>query len=176
MNHTSEETCRIWPGFPITRATEDDFSLNTAIHGSVRAGGDYIITHEATAMLKDGTDRLDDRVRARLTTMLIEMRSEGARWPMVTTKLIAEAENMPDMPAQERCDRLLLYLSEQTGSIANWVAMTWDPNQIQNRELMGAAATSQCDSGSSEVQYLVKQLSERGLWCLTIASVAGWSL
>ena len=155
------KTCPIWPGFKIERAGPhpNPMCLNIYIRGSVRAGGNYGITDLANDFLSCEDSPYDDRVRARLTTKLIEMREQGQEWPMVTPALLREAQNAADMPIHERATRLLLFLSQHQ-SIAQPVHLKWEP--CQNPAMMEAAAVSECDSSHREVMYLVDELRKAG--------------
>ena len=110
----------IWPDDPTAYAKDypDPLSIDTVFRGSVRAGGNYVITKDADDMLNRETDPYDDRVRARLTTMLIKMRNQGEPWPWVTPALVAKAAKAPDMPVHERADRLLSYIGRSCDSVA----------------------------------------------------------
>ena len=163
MNRSTTKTCQIWPGFPVSSHFLPAEQLATLVEGSHRAGGDYIMAFDARDFINSETAPISDRVRAKLTTMLIEMRKQGEKRPMVDIPLIMRAINAPGLSATERANQMLLYLSEQPESIALPVHLKWDPNQIHNREMMEAAAASECDSTAIEVRYLVDQLREEGL-------------
>ena len=78
---------------------------------SQRAGGDYRMTIDAfNAVL--ALD--DDRHKAKLTTMLLDMRQQGDKAPLVTPQLIEEARRADPLPVYVRAERLLRYLTQKT--------------------------------------------------------------
>lgn len=80
---------------------------------SPRAGGEYEITSEAERALKYlGDTEGAQRIRARLTSWLTEMRNQGADWPLVTTDVIKQVRARRDLHPYERANRLLRYLAD----------------------------------------------------------------
>ncbi len=107
--NTSAPQCAIWPEH---QATECQIKVleDKIYFVSPRAGGNYEITREAETKLKYMGEAIDvQRVRARLTTMLVEMRQQGEEWPLVTTDVIRRVSVTPNLVAYERADRLLRY-------------------------------------------------------------------
>ena len=71
---------------------------------SPRAGGRYLVSGSAVPMLA----RLDDRLKARLTTWLVAQRRLGNTCREITTATIKEAEERPDLRVADRTDRVLM--------------------------------------------------------------------
>lgn len=96
--------CAIWN----TVATDesepgrDGMSLN-----SPQAGGRYFISGSAVAMLESR----DERVKARLTSWLVDQRRSGIRLPEVMTSSIDEAARYRDLTVRQRADRLLGFIA-----------------------------------------------------------------
>lgn len=157
------DTCPIWPGFKIASSDPDPNpkSLNSYILGSARAGGNYVITDEAVLILKGEDSPYDDRVRAKLTTMLIEMRRQGEDWPMVSTRLVEEAANAPDIPIHERANRLLVFLGEKTEKLGQVVQPLHSHlRPLEELQLEALARSESVDE--TEVSYLEDYLHKRG--------------
>ena len=103
--------CLIWPRFPAVHVARNPVADGlVCVEGSPRAGGDYAVTACAEQRLSGGYRRIDERVRARLTTILVDERASGEEWPTVTTDLIERATNAADLTLETRADRLLQYL------------------------------------------------------------------
>lgn len=113
--------CQIWTGYEGTGYWESD-GMEIAVEHSPRAGGSYSITREAISMIED--DGLDDEPKARLTTILVDQRKLGVRWPKVTPSLIERAKNTPALPVHIRAERLLRFISEQSPTISGSVNVT----------------------------------------------------
>ena len=76
------------------------------VEGSLRAGGEYVIDLEVAKFL----DSEAEPVKARLTTMLVDLRMEGDKAPMTTRDMLERAANEPPLPDYERAQRLLRHL------------------------------------------------------------------
>ena len=100
-----KEVCPIW-GTPVKDSRGDSFKDAIVVNESPRAGGDYKLTPQA---YKDvGT--LEPTQKAKLTTILIELRRTGDPAPMVTSQLIEAAKNAAPLPVYVRAERFLRYL------------------------------------------------------------------
>lgn len=117
LKMVNEIECLIWGrGFKATGGGLNR-NLEHVIFNSPRAGGRYMIKLDATIELEDGN--VDDSVKARLTTMLIDQREQqSVDWPKVTLDLIERAKRKPPLPAHERADRLLKFLDKSIDSVA----------------------------------------------------------
>lgn len=102
--------CPIWPGFRAKETENRPLERCLYVIESWRAGGDYCITQPAESTLNRWIDPADDRYRARLTTMVIDIRDSGAPFPMVTSDMVEQAKESEDLEWQTRADRLLVYL------------------------------------------------------------------
>lgn len=106
--------CPIWPSYPTEHVAESLAPEGIAyVVGSARAGCDYSINGEARSLLSGEDQRINDRVRARLTTFLVDMRSSGDAFPLVTPELIDRAILESPMAVHTRADRLLLFIGRR---------------------------------------------------------------
>lgn len=117
MTFRKNPECLIWPRFPavhVTRKPDPDSPFY--VEGSPRAGGDYAVTAGAEQRLSGGYGRIDKRVRARLTTFLIDERASGEERPTVTTDLMERAKDAVDLTPETRADRLLRFMRTTVAS------------------------------------------------------------
>ena len=111
MTFRKNPECLIWPRFPAVHVTRNHVPDGLVfIEGSPRAGGDYAVTACTEQRLSGGYGRIDERVRARLTTILVDERASGEERPTVTSDLIDRAMNAADLTLEARADRLLQYM------------------------------------------------------------------
>ena len=66
---------------------------------------------------------LDDRHRARITTWIVDQRKIGMDRPRVTNSVIEEARTARGLTADERAERLLGFLAQQTGNLGAAVSI-----------------------------------------------------
>lgn len=80
---------------------------------SPRAGGTYEIDVQAAAKLSS----VPDRVKAHLTTWLVDERQTGVLCPHITVETIVRAEHSPSLSVLERADRFLNFTAQTTSYI-----------------------------------------------------------
>lgn len=162
--------CRIWRGYE-GKGFSSLSSGEIIVEHSPRAGGGYTITLEAKWMMEDS--HISDSHRARITSILIDQRAHGVKWPQVTTALIEEARTRMPTSVDERAERLLRYIARQAETIAAVVDI--------REETYGAYAWSESVDWS-EVVYLLNYLQKMELiqgqrsgegWFLGGLTVAG---
>ena len=140
--------CAIWNTIAAD-VTPDTCKL--VILESHRAGGTYGVSGHAVDLLR----KEDDRVKARLTSMLIDQRRLGNDAPEVAERMIEEAKSTENRTVQERADRLLQYIDGETGDLG-------DVFSFANQSIScGAIAWSESIS-SNEVSFLLDHLIEMG--------------
>ena len=152
----SSERCPIWPNFRATRFPRT--GTYTKVEDSPRAGGGYEITDVAEAMI---TNNFDEKQKARLTTMLINLRMHGEEMPSVDLPLVDATEERQALPARERAERLLRYFAECSHTVGEWISII--PND-SNPEYLRALAWSE-STNWQEVIYLTDDLQKKG--CIT---------
>ena len=141
--------CRIWN---IAASGESLFDRDVERINSLRAGGWYLITLEAITLLP----QIDDRVKARLTTWLVDQRRLGVECPEILQQTITEAEQQKDLSVHDRADRLLQYIEDQTVEIGTQFVFTPE-------EMLTTAIAAWSESLSQEeVHYLLKYLDKQG--------------
>ena len=114
INDNRVHGCQIWQSYEGSGSLD----LRTDVifmEDSPRAGGAYEITEEAVRLLKNYS--VDDRVRARLTTWLVDQRLQGNDSPRVTKDVIMRASAKRPLSVDDRADRLLRYLGKQSDSL-----------------------------------------------------------
>lgn len=148
MTMLDQHQCLIWPEYPAT--TQRDVLRGTTIVESHRSGGRYEITSEAVRRLSS----TDDAARARLTTLLIEMRESGDDCPLVDTELIQKARIRTPRDPDERAFVLLRYLVSIQPSLGG----RW---QLPPDEIATALAHSE-SINHMELDFLFNSLHDRG--------------
>ncbi len=80
---------------------------------SPRAGGRYEVTGSAKVVISN----LKNEEKARLTSWLIDQRSMGTEWPLITQEIVRRAVERPAHIVSERRDKLLLTVSSYAPSL-----------------------------------------------------------
>ena len=145
-----KEVCPIW-GTPVKDSRGDSFKDAIIVNESPRAGGDYKLTPQA---YKD-VGALEPTQKAKLTTILIELRRAGNHAPLVTLDLIDEAKRAEPLPVYTRAERLLRYLVNSA---------TWVGHVFQNHIIFGdpeALAWSE-STLQQDITYFVNYLTDMG--------------
>ena len=154
MTTQTDAYCAIWPEHLATEH-ENSFWTRPALYVSPRAGGGYTIKRDAERRLRyTGNSAEEQRLRARLTTWLVEMREQGEEWPLITIDVIEQVRATRDLHPYERADRLLRYFAQIPYSLGTqWV--------LDQTDLCDAMAQCQCID-QREVHYLVDFLVSQG--------------
>ena len=118
MDGMNENTrCAIW----CTLASEESgHGRDGKFMDSSRAGGRYFISGTAISSL----NRNDERLKARLTSCLVEQRRLGIECPEITAATINDMERSRDLTVHKRADRLLQYVGNQTPNIGTVFAFS----------------------------------------------------
>ena len=124
MNSNNDRNCLIWPDYEASAVATDSAETMTTVYGSMRAGGDYRLTPRYATWLQLRRPAYDHRVRARLTTMIIDLRGQGELCPEVTYEMIERAEEASDLPVHTRAERLLKQLDRLTRMIGQEIDTT----------------------------------------------------
>lgn len=95
--------CLLWGG-------HGRMANSTRCFGSNRAGGKYSITPDVANTVGD----LTDEEKARLTTALIDQRTQGVECPEVTPQLVEDTKNKRPLSCNKRAERLLQYIASKT--------------------------------------------------------------
>ena len=124
----------------------DGMSLN-----SPRAGGRYFISGSAAAMVAS----CEERVKARLTSWLVDQRRSGVRRPEVGTSSIDDAARYQDLAVGRRVDRLLGFIAERSPQIGMTFFLT-------NQETTCTAMAWSESTNMEEVRFLLGYIEKRG--------------
>ncbi len=155
MTIREDPTCRIWPGFQAKEAEPQPLERSTYVVESWRAGGDYAISYRAEGLLQRKDYPYDDQVRARLTTILIDKREAGEKWPLVTQQLIEKAASTANLTLEVRADRLLQYM--RTTINTDLLPVPLDEPDVAYSALAHSESTV-----GDELDQLLKYLAKQG--------------
>ena len=163
--------CAIWPSYITTEHTFIGQDVFTRYVTSERAGGTYQIARH----IDHYPEVLDDPARARLTTWLVDQRTQGDHYPNVTKEIIDNIKYKQPLPVNERADRLLKYLTRMTGTAGKEINLS--PSGDPLRAISGSVPTnsvflcamawseslwSEPAYTSEDFQYLIEYLDEEG--------------
>ena len=93
---------------------------------SLRAGGKYFISNTAQVLL-DSNDGIDDHIKARLTTWLIQQRQNGDDCPEILYEIIEQAKVQQNLPIIHRADQLLNHIGKKVAYVGDKI--TYQPHQ-----------------------------------------------
>ena len=153
--------CAIWPDFDATYTPIDD-SGSYCIE-SKRAGGKYEISSEVAKSIEG----LEDPEKVRLTTWLVDQRSQGVSQPKVTEEIIDYVKTKRLLSVPERADRLLRFIAKKTEKTGDPVSFrtledAGNPNvqgAIQNTHLACAWSES---TDWEEINYFLDYMTKKG--------------
>ena len=121
------EPCPIW-GTPAIAQSMLNYREKILEEGfkevfySERADGLYIAARSRIEReLQDCDNR--DRVKARLTTWLINQRQLGEKYPEINERVIREVKQRKDLPVTERANRLLRAMKQKISNIGQFVEL-----------------------------------------------------
>lgn len=144
-------TCPVWGTTP---ASVTERAPSVSLVDSARAGGAYWIDTKAQDYLS-GID--DQRVRARLTSWLVERRRLGEMRPHVTVQAVEDAERRPPSNVHERADRLLLRVASELADIADAFVSHQDESHVELQHRLARSESIRVN----EVNYLILYLEQQ---------------
>ena len=100
---------------------------------------------------------LSDDAKARLTTWLVDQRSQGVDVPIITDLIIADAERRDPLPPHERAYRLLRLFVKETKAIGQAIDVKDTESAISARVLAWSESTT-----IYEIDYLLDYMKQRG--------------
>ena len=116
----NDEKCLIWGTYAVRQAYPTGIDFD-----SPRAGGPYTCQRnslpEFSRKILNPLQELDERAKARLTTLLVDQRRLGNKCPSLTAEMIASAKDKPDLSIGERADRLLQYFKQRTPYMGQYI-------------------------------------------------------
>ena len=146
-----QESCFIWND-SVTITGLDPLDTEVLVEGSPRAGGVYRIEELA----KQPVSALNEKDKAKLTTMLLDMRQQGEQRPRVTCELIERAKRATPLPAYVRAERLLRYLVAVPEHVGEPFHLLDPPPR--NLEVLAWSESTSWD----EIDYLANYLTTMG--------------
>ena len=149
----NENTCFIW-GTPAieTHGVPGRFA---AICNSPRAGGRYWIGDRSIHFLKDPrVDWIDERLKARLTTWLIEQREAGKECPKVRDFILNEMQTRPPSTMKQRARNLLTYISNSLTDVAD--NFFFDHRDRQTWEMLAWSESTNHVQLANVIRFLVE--------------------
>lgn len=147
----SSSECFIWPGHPASGYFTDG-PHNVGFADSPRADGGYIGDLELRLWLS----ALSDEQKARLTTWLVDQRSQGVIQPRISKDILQYIEAKPPLSPFERATRLLEHLANRAGSVGTIVKV------IQGSERASRAYACSESTTWEEVDYFLIYLHRAG--------------
>ena len=141
-------TCLIW-GSEYEATLHQYGSQLSRVMSSDRVGGAYEITHRALPMIC----KLEAVEKARLTTWLVDQRSQGVEIPRVTPDIVEFAARQHPVPVDERAERLLRFIAGLTDAVGERVEVS--------RHAHAAYAWSESTKWD-EVDYCLEYLTDLG--------------
>ena len=168
-------TCRIWGSqFHAVGRTVEDPS-RAIVEESPRAGGGY----EIKASARNYLNQLNDTERARLTTWLIDQRTQGVERPMVTQNIIEYIRNNRPLMIHERAIKLLRYFVGQTEMVGAEVSIGLEGNRNEHGEWVASTPLNMWNAMAwsesvdlTEVRYCVDYLERKG-WITAERYISG---
>ena len=140
--------CPIWPN---SRAAIHPQGIGLIWEvESARAGGKY----EIDVLARDMVEELDLRVRARLTTWLVDQRRLGSQCPKITPEIVEYAKVKQALHPYERAMRLLRFVTERTEIIP----------AVTSIDIPDGEAYAWSESATAtELEFLIKYLQDEKL-------------
>ena len=158
------DTYLIWQDSPSTQEMFEDTEGEVFWKvTSPRAGGSYYVYDRAIDRLRlPRLQDLDDGVKARLTTLLVDWRNQsGDDWVEVTPQLIERARRSPPLSVDERANRLLRFIGKQSKRIGETVTLTQRGDVGSSQVLACVMAWSE-STEPNEVTFLRDYLVQQG--------------
>ena len=109
---TKTGNCLIWPEH---KATVHKEGLLRIVEGSDRVGTSYSIARPTEFVLASKIN--NDRDRAKLTTLLLNLNQQGVDDPEITSELISRALAAPPLSVAERANRMLVLIGTECDTI-----------------------------------------------------------
>ena len=162
MTPALNDQCIIWRDCPAVVNTDARNFAYEIVRRSARVGTDYIMSLDARYMLDGQPDAI--RLRARLTTAILNAKLAGDDLPVVTSEMVARARSSPNLPMAERADRLLRMLVEETKSIGDSVFIpnsAVGSNSLSTNLRLAMAWSESIEP--KEVKALARYLHEQGM-------------
>ena len=159
----TEGKCPIWGVDCDVRHPRDGRRIKI-VRDSFRAGGSYEITRQAELAVNE----LDDALKARLTSILVEKRMNGVEAPLLTEDDVKRAKDRRPLPVHVRAERLLSFLVR---SSSNEIGQSLHIGEGRPHLFYPALAWSE-STKDQELHFLSDYLTGQG--CITKQGYAGY--
>ena len=165
----AESKCPIWPDETNQTCTITEVPDGSiVVNGSIRAGGKYEISTSAHSLVAS----LAPEERSRLTTLLVDQRTNGKERPTVGEQEIERAKRRNNLPVHERASRLLKCLAERSqrgGEIIEFPEVNevfhtkvLDDILAKDQEIYLSALAESETLGNDEMYFLTDYLAAQG--------------
>ena len=144
----SDSNCIIWPEYQTIGSVNANVG-GIIIENSPRAGGGYSISSRAVAVLQN----IDESVKSRLTTFLIDQRNNGNECPLIGIDVIEKVKNTSPLPVYERAERILRFMIGHLPKLGDQLNV----NEYEDKSLVLAWSES---TESTELDRLFEYLIE----------------
>ena len=114
-HHERPDKCMIWSNVRAVIREEDCKPLLHVVERSYRVGTTYSIAIQTKRNLDFKVS--DDRDRAKLTTLLLNLKQQGVEIPEVTPKLIDLALAAQPLPPAQRANRLMTFIGSHCETV-----------------------------------------------------------
>lgn len=150
---TPAEVGRLWCN------SNPPHEVHTPVHVSHRTWGEYVILGKAIDQFNHYQEPERARVKARLTTWLIDQRLMGVTWPKITRDCVEDAAKRTPLTVHDRADRLLKYLERESPVIGRSVpGNISNPADPKTMEMLAWSESLSVD----EIDFLARYLSKQG--------------
>ena len=139
--------CKIWHTVASNEVTVHDSFISI---NSPRAGGEYLVNESDLPEL----DLNDERLKARLTTLLVQQRQFGNPCPELSAMFVSQALQSVNMEVQRRADRLLQYIHSLTDEIGETIS-------FNHQNIMCTAMAWSESISVEEVEFLLDYIVDR---------------
>ena len=169
LNPENIMSCPIWPSHQAI-GEKDARTGQIYIDSSLRVPEPYVIPEKLASRLED--KRIDDKLRARLTTLILDQQRLGVQRPEVDEALLEAARLRRELSAHERAQRLLRFLADSTSVVGQILDLGDQESErlthgwpVQFQPGMWATMAWSESLTWDEVMFLVGYLVEQG-WIL----------
>lgn len=152
LGRDNRDPCPIWPRHKATVRKEGTLYI---VEDSDRVGTSYSFNRPTQLALE--SKLRDDRDRAKLTTILLDLNRQGVEIPEITSELISRALAAPMLSVAERADRMLMFI----GSKCDRIDETFSLGRRHHRN--GALAWTESVT-HSEGEYIWEYILDEKEW------------
>ena len=147
----TDQRCPIW-GTPAEIEPRTGDYLRVV---SARAGGSYVLTGSAEAILKNH----DDELRRRISLWIFEQNRLGKQYPEISSYRIEELETIPPLPVADRAKNAMLVLSDYAPEPGTIISFGPQSDLELANKIMSASFSLEWNS----VGLILRYLFETGL-------------